>query len=130
MALFYNMLKLNHFSLWGYGVKPLWNVPLVMGSFCFNFENVHNLYYWFILRTGVAGISAFFYLVFRVFREAWILRKNACAPWCAVVAETIMISFNASACDGLVPSDLCNGPFRHFFWNYPCRSYGRKICKQ
>lgn len=93
MALFYNMLKLNHFSLWGYGVKPLWNLPLIMGSFSFNFENVHNLYYWFVLRTGVAGISTFFYLVYRIFRDAWILRRDAYAPWCAVIAETLMIAF-------------------------------------
>jgi hypothetical protein len=92
-ALLYNLLHGTEFSLLGNGLRPLWNTPLVMGSFQFNFEMVHNLYYWFILRAGIVGVAILGYLFFAAFREAWRLRQHARAPWCAVAAETTALGF-------------------------------------
>jgi hypothetical protein len=93
LALIHNMLRGDNFTLLGYGVKPLWNVPLVMGSFHFNYENVHNLYYWFILRTGLIGLGLALYLFYRAIKACWALRREARTPWCATVAETLLIGF-------------------------------------
>jgi O-antigen ligase len=93
LALIHNILRGDNFTLLGYGVKPLWNLPLVMGSFHFNYENVHNLYYWFILRTGVVGLILLLYLFYRALKACWILRREARTPWCATLAETLLIGF-------------------------------------
>lgn len=93
LALIHNILRGDNFTLLGYGVKPLWNLPLVMGSFHFNYESVHNLYYWFILRTGVIGVIALLYLLYRAVKACWTLRREARTPWCATVAETLLIGF-------------------------------------
>jgi hypothetical protein len=87
-AILYNMLNLQEFSLFGYGLRPLWNVPLRMESFTLNFENVHSLYYWFILRSGIVGLVAMLVLFGVGLREAWQLRQTARTPWCKVTAET------------------------------------------
>ena len=39
----------------GYGLKPLWSVEASLGYFRVNLENVHSLYFWVLLRTGVIG---------------------------------------------------------------------------
>jgi hypothetical protein len=93
LALIHNILRGDNFTLLGYGVKPLWNLPLVMGSFHFNYENVHNLYYWFILRTGIVGLVLILYFFYRSLRACWNLRKQASTPWCATLAETLFIGF-------------------------------------
>lgn len=93
MALIHNIIRGDNFTLLGHGVKPLWNLPLVMGSFHFNYENVHNLYYWFILRTGVIGLILILYFFYRCLRACWVLRAEACTPWCATLAETLFIGF-------------------------------------
>ncbi|MGE0143868.1 MAG: O-antigen ligase family protein [Planctomycetota bacterium] len=93
LALIHNILRGDNFTLLGYGVKPLWNLPLVMGSFHFNYENVHNLFYWFILRTGIIGLILLLYFFYRSLRACWRLRTQACTPWCATLAETLFIGF-------------------------------------
>jgi hypothetical protein len=87
-AILYNMLQLEEFSLFGYGLRPLWDMPLRMGSFTLNFENVHSLYYWFILRSGIVGLLAMLALFGVALREAWRLRQTARTAWCKVTAET------------------------------------------
>ncbi len=91
LALIYNMLRLEQFTLLGFGLKPLWNTPLVMGSFQLNFESVHSLYYWFILRTGVVGLMLLLYLFYKAAKVCWKIRRQPQAPWCAAVAETVLI---------------------------------------
>jgi hypothetical protein len=93
LALVHNMLRGDNFTLLGYGIKPLWNLPLVMGSFHFNYENVHSLYYWFILRTGLIGLALVLYFFYRALKACWILRRDARSPWCATLAETLLIGF-------------------------------------
>ena len=91
-ALLYNLFTGQEFSLFGYGLRPLWDVELRMGSFTLNFENVHNLYYWFILRTGLVGFVAILALFWVGFRESWRLRRTASAPWIKVTAETMALA--------------------------------------
>ncbi|MFO1054960.1 MAG: O-antigen ligase family protein [Planctomycetota bacterium] len=93
LALIHNILRGDNFTLLGYGVKPLWNLPLVMGSFHFNYENVHNLYYWFILRTGIVGLVLVLYFFYRSLKACWTLRSRACTPAIATLAETLLIGF-------------------------------------
>ncbi len=91
IAVIYNFLTLKHFTLFGYGLKPLWNLPLTLGSFQFNFENIHNLYYWFIMRTGVVGFSAFSFLIVSALSTAWKIRKNAVVKEYSIIADSIFI---------------------------------------
>lgn len=43
--------------LFGYGVTPLWNKVVYIGLFESNLENIHSLYFWLILRTGIIGFA-------------------------------------------------------------------------
>lgn len=41
--------------LLGYGVTPLWNVLVDPEDRRTNLENIHSLYFWILLRTGIVG---------------------------------------------------------------------------
>jgi hypothetical protein len=48
----------EHFTelpILGYGVEPLWNKIVSLGYFRINLENIHSIYFWLLLRTGVLG---------------------------------------------------------------------------
>jgi len=45
--------------IFGYGLKPLWDIIASLGYFRTNLENIHSLYFWTFLRTGFFGITMF-----------------------------------------------------------------------
>ncbi|CAM8630621.1 O-antigen ligase-related [Comamonadaceae bacterium] len=55
----------------GYGAKPLWNEIAALGFFRTNVENVHSLYWWWLLRTGLVGLLVGALAVGMIFRSTW-----------------------------------------------------------
>lgn len=55
----------------GYGAKPLWNEIAALGFFRTNVENVHSLYWWWLLRTGLVGLLAATVAMGVIFRATW-----------------------------------------------------------
>jgi len=75
LSTIYRLAMFVHFShgddtpVFGWGVTPLWNKLVQFGYLTFNLENMHSLYFWIWLRTGLAGFTvatiAFLFLLGR-----------------------------------------------------------------
>lgn len=50
--------RFDDLPLLGYGVAPLWNEIVRIRFFFTSMENVHSLFLWVLLRTGVVGLMA------------------------------------------------------------------------
>lgn len=47
--------NISDIPFFGYGAQPLWDKTVSLGLFVTNLENIHSLYYWLLVRTGLAG---------------------------------------------------------------------------
>jgi hypothetical protein len=76
----------------GFGVKPIWNEIASLGYFETSLENVHSLYYWWLLRTGYAGIGAMAVAFGLVASTLW-RSKNQAQPRMRVLALCLMLGY-------------------------------------
>jgi O-antigen ligase len=76
----------------GFGVKPIWNEIASLGYFETSLENVHSLYYWWLLRTGYLGIIAMAVALALVASRLW-RSKNQRQPQLRVLALCLMLGY-------------------------------------
>lgn len=77
--------NIDDIPLFGYGVKPLWDISASLGYFRTNLENIHSLYFWLILRFGLFGFAIFslsllfiFSAVYKAIKTAKRVHKSLC----------------------------------------------------
>ncbi len=57
--------------LFGHGARPLWNEIAALGFFRTNMENVHSIFLWWFLRTGIVGVLVATFALGLVFYALW-----------------------------------------------------------
>lgn len=98
LALFiYFARHIEELPLFGYGVTPLWNKTVSLGFFRINLENIHSLYFWWLLRMGIVGfgvamaaITAFVAMILRFARVTRNHQYKAVAV-CILIALLMLL---------------------------------------
>jgi hypothetical protein len=85
----------------GYGLQPLWNEAVVLGTFRTNIENVHSLYYWWFLRTGWFGLVIGMVGASTVLLETLRAHARARLPEDKVMALVLLAAFVMVAISGI-----------------------------
>jgi len=85
----------NHWTdvpLLGYGVTPLWNIAVDPEDPRTNLENIHSLYFWILLRTGVVGCLVALVVVISIIVGVVRFVRGSPTPLHKVVGVTVLLA--------------------------------------
>lgn len=79
--------------LFGHGARPLWNEIAALGFFRTNLENIHSLYWWWLLRTGLIGVLVGAIAIGMIFRQTWKSARTPASPQLRAIGIMIFLAF-------------------------------------
>jgi O-antigen ligase len=93
LALFiYFVQNFADVPIFGFGIEPLWNRMVAIGFFRTNLENIHSLYFWWLLRTGWFGVAVALAGLVVVVRDVLSLIRAAPPGQTRVLAQCVLLA--------------------------------------
>ncbi len=93
LALFvYFVQNFADVPVFGFGIEPLWNRIVAIGFFRTNLENIHSLYFWWLLRTGWFGVAVALAGLFVVTRDTLALTRDTATVQTRLLAQCVLLA--------------------------------------